>query len=388
MNRRAMLGALAAGMASGAARPAEAIPLLFSAAARVGSALVLSGGGARGAYEAGVVEGLVRAAGVTDGQPLPDVDVVIGTSIGAINGWFVATAQYSRLRESWSEIASTQLFRPKRQYAALDAPSAGVATRMMQGLSLLSNLNRSIGGIFDPEPIRAWLRSKVDPEIATAVPFAFNAADIRNMRASYFYFGDRQSDDSQQQRVVLEALGRISGMPASARPAKPVLHDALYASIALPMLLDPIELVVDGVPGLFVDGGSSDNSAIDIARVVAKRINAVFVDPATSNITPTNAIAAGLGSFNLLQQRVLDASLRTAYNATMEKRLFAKAQLNAEQRAYLDTVYDVDLHILRPSEDLPAGIGDFHDAAKLASAYALGAADAARGWQPYAPPTG
>ena len=319
MNRQAMLAALAAGLASAASRPAEAIPILSSPQARVGTALVLSGGGARGAYEAGVIEGLARAAGVSDGEPLPDVDVVIGTSIGAINGWFVATAQYSRLRAAWSEISGAQLFRPKRQYAKLDNPSAGVATRMMQGLSLLANLNRSIGGIFDSQPIRAWLQSNVDPGVPTVVPFAFNAADIRNMRAAYFYFGDGESDDSQQQGAVLRALGGISGMPASARPAKPILHDALYASIALPLLLDPIELLIDGVPGLFVDGGSSDNSAIDIARVIAKRINAIFVAPAVSTIVPESAIAAGLGSFNLLQQRVLDASLRTAYSSTLAR---------------------------------------------------------------------
>ena len=62
--------------------------------------------------------------------------------------------------------------------------------------------------------------------------------------------------------------------------------------------------------------------------------------------------------------------------------------MNAAQRSFLDTVYDVDLHILRPSADLSSDIGDFHDAAKLEASYALGLADAAIGWQPYAPPSG
>ncbi len=390
MNRRASLATLAAGVASVAARPVvAAAPAFSSPDTRLGTAIVLSGGGARGAYEAGVIEGLVRAAGVNDGEPLPGIDVVIGTSIGAINGWFVATAQYSRLREAWGTISGSELFRPKRSYASLDRPSSGVATRMMQGLSLLANLNRTMGGIFDAGPIKAWLRANIDPHRRTVVPLVFNAADIRNMRAAYFYLagsGDASAADSEIARTVLRALAGISGMAAATQRATPILHDALYASVALPLLLDPIELVIDGVPGLFVDGGSSDNTAIDIARVVAKRVNAVFVDPIAPSIAPTNAISAGLGSFNLLQQRVLDASLRGAYAASVEKRMFAGAVLSTEQRAYLDTVYDVDLGILRPSVDLPGGIGDFHDAQKLGASYALGLADAATGWKPYEPP--
>jgi predicted acylesterase/phospholipase RssA len=396
LNRRTLLRRVAAGtvtalaglpVAASAASPQAApagVPVT-SAASRVGTALVLSGGGARGAYEAGVIEGLVRAAGVADGEPLPGIDTVVGTSIGAINGWFVATAQYSKLRAAWYTIAGTDLFRPKRSYRKLDVPSAGVATRLMEGLALLANLNRSLGGILDAEPIKAWLRANIDPERPVLVPYAFNAADIRNQRSAYFYvinatLGPAAADP------VLRALAGISGMVALAQPARPILHDALYASIALPLLLDPIELVVAGVPGLFVDGGSADNTAIDLARVVTRRINAVLVNPPTTAFMPPNAIAAGLGSFNLLQARVLDASLRSAAEATTLKRMFDGSPVTAAQRAYLDGVYDVDLGILRPAVELPSGIGDFHDAAALDASYRAGIADAAQGWADYESP--
>jgi NTE family protein len=52
--------------------------------------LVLSGGGARGAYEVGVLSGIAEAVGAT---PRPLFQVVAGTSVGAINGaWLVANA--------------------------------------------------------------------------------------------------------------------------------------------------------------------------------------------------------------------------------------------------------------------------------------------------------
>ena len=351
---------------------------------RLGSILVLSGGGARGAYEAGVIEGLVQRAGVHDGQPIPGVDAVVGTSIGAINGWFVATAQYAALRAAWQSISGANLFRLKRRYAAMTEPSSGVATRLMQSLSLLANLNRTMDGIFDAAPIKAWLRRNIDPAQRPVVPLIFNASDIRNQRGAYFYAVEEPANEAQG-RLTLRQLESISGIPAVAQSAQHMLHDALYASIALPLLFDPIELVVDGVSGLFVDGGSSDNTAIDIARILGPRVNAILVDPPMTLYEPTNAIAAALGSFNLLQRRVLEASLRNAYTTTIVKRTLAGAPINAAQRAFLDGLYDVDLGILRPTSELPGDLGDFQNEQKLQDAYDRGIADAAGGWSPYVP---
>jgi predicted acylesterase/phospholipase RssA len=382
-SRRAALALLAAGTAAGFTRaPALSEP---APDGRVGSSLVLSGGGARGAYEAGVIEGLVQGAGVRDGEKLPGIDLVIGTSIGALNGWFVATAQYSALRRAWQDISASNLFRLKRQYAGLDNPNTFFASRIFESLSMLANLNRSMAGIFDSEPLKGWLRANVDPSYSPVVPFVFNAADICNMRAAYFYVRD-DGIDEQELKSVMCSIEAVSGLPATAQPAGQMLHDALYASIALPLLLDPIDLVVGGEHGLFVDGGSCDNSAIDFARVSSRRVNVILTDPASVQFKPTNAVMAGLGSFNLLQRRALDASLRSAHFETAGKRLFAAAATNGEQRAYLDSVFDVELAVLRPAAELETGYGGFHDADKLRAAYDLGRGDARAGWSPYSPP--
>jgi predicted acylesterase/phospholipase RssA len=369
------------------AAAASAQPLVAptSPDTRLGTILVLSGGGTRGAYEAGVIEGIVRSSGVRDGEPLPGVDAVVGTSIGAINGWFVSTAQYSALRNAWNTISKANIFRLKRRYAALARPNAFVLTRVMESLSLLANLNRSMDGVFDAEPIMAWLRNRIDPSLPTVVPLIFNASDIRNQREAYFYAVDPSAGEFVQ-LLMLQALDNISGLPALAEPAQGVLHNALYASIALPLMFDPIELVVDSVPGLFVDGGSSDNTAIDIARVAGRRLNVVLVDPPSTSFRPTNAVSAALGSFNLLQRRVLEASLRSAYTTTQVKRTLATARVNAAQRTFLNGLYDVDLGILSPKVELAADLGDFQDQVKLQRNYDQGLADAATGWSPYKPP--
>jgi predicted acylesterase/phospholipase RssA len=385
---RFLAGTTAALAYSTAASDASSSPTPVGVApdGRCESALVLSGGGARGAYEAGVIEGLANAAGVLDGEALPGFDVVIGTSIGAINGWFVATAQYSALRRAWRDVSGSTLFRPKRRYAALENPRADFLSRIVESLSLLSSLNRTMAGIFDPGPIKEWIRAKVDPDRRPVVPFYFNAADICNMRAAYFYVSAAEMNADIAQSLTCSIEG-VSGMPAATQAAGSMLHDALYASIALPLLLDPIKLRVAGKDGLFVDGGSCDNSAIDIARVLACHVNVILGDPAEVEFNPQNAVDAGFGSFNLLQRRALDASLRSAYFETAGKRLFQRSATRSDQRAYLDSVFDTDLAIMRPAAAVGAGYGDFHDTAKLRASYELRVRDASQGWASYSLPS-
>lgn len=59
-------------------------------------ALVLSGGGAKGAYEAGCLKAL-QELGYT-------FDIVTGTSIGALNGLLIAQQDYDKLYKLWDEL--------------------------------------------------------------------------------------------------------------------------------------------------------------------------------------------------------------------------------------------------------------------------------------------
>ena len=56
-----------------------------------GLGLILSGGGARGAYEVGVLE-YIFSEFVDSRGNTPNVDLISGTSVGAVNGAFVASA--------------------------------------------------------------------------------------------------------------------------------------------------------------------------------------------------------------------------------------------------------------------------------------------------------
>lgn len=83
-------------------------------------ALVLSGGGARGAYEAGVLRFLFEELPKDLGHA-PQFDVVTGTSVGAIHACFVAaTAHQSAgrgrlLRDIWESLEARSLFGSRLQ---------------------------------------------------------------------------------------------------------------------------------------------------------------------------------------------------------------------------------------------------------------------------------
>src|SRR5690348_1801450 len=77
-------------------------------------AMILSGGGARGAYEVGVLwyifDDLVRVLGAP-----PRIDVLCGTSVGAINACFLAAhlgdtvLGLRRLVELWTDLELTRV---------------------------------------------------------------------------------------------------------------------------------------------------------------------------------------------------------------------------------------------------------------------------------------
>lgn len=95
-------------------------------------ALVLSGGGARGAYEVGVLSYLYGELTRQRGGVVPRVDVICGTSVGAINGCYLAAhmadpvAGMKRLVDLWTSIAFEQVLRfDLRQLARLPRVLSG-----------------------------------------------------------------------------------------------------------------------------------------------------------------------------------------------------------------------------------------------------------------------
>ena len=187
-------------------------------AAPGGTAFVLGGGGVLGAAEVGMLQALLEH------HIRPDL--VVGTSVGAINGALVAAdpapAAADRLRALWEELASRQIF------------GGSVLGRMSTLVRTGTHVHRS-------EPLRALLEANlpVGTFAELQVPFQCVAASIE--RAAERWFSDGP------------------------------LVDAVLASCAVPGLLPPVEL--DGEH--YLDGGLVHS--IPVGRAVALGAGTVYV---------------------------------------------------------------------------------------------------------------
>jgi NTE family protein len=119
--------------------------------------LVLAGGGARGAYEAGVLRALLPALAERGEGP----DIVVGTSVGALNAAYLATnadedvaTLVENVRQEWLSISYSDVlesFLSLRELATAWRLPLGVVDRRVLPYSLL-----------DPKPLRAKLEALVD----------------------------------------------------------------------------------------------------------------------------------------------------------------------------------------------------------------------------------
>ncbi|PRY48952.1 NTE family protein [Geodermatophilus tzadiensis] len=183
-----------------------------------GTAFVLGGGGVLGAAEVGMLQALLER-GV---RP----DLVVGTSVGAINGAVVAAdpgpAAVDRLRAVWEQLAGQGVF------------AGSVFARV-------GTLVRTRTHLHPREPLRELLESHLPvPTFADLqVPFQCVAASIE--RAAEHWFTDGP------------------------------LVDAVLASCAVPGLLPPVRLGGEH----YLDGGLVHS--IPVGRAVALGASTVYV---------------------------------------------------------------------------------------------------------------
>jgi NTE family protein len=117
-------------------------------------ALVLSGGGAKGAWEAGVASELLAR-----GAP---IRLVAGSSAGALNAAMVADGRLDRLESVWRSITREQIYllRPAVVFGGL-----------LPGWLTLLALNRA-GSLLDATPLRTLITETIDFARVRASPVA------------------------------------------------------------------------------------------------------------------------------------------------------------------------------------------------------------------------
>jgi NTE family protein len=209
-------------------------------------ALVLSGGGGRGAYEAGVA----KACFERDFH----FDLIVGTSIGALNAALVGQNDLGLLEEMWQRIRSSDVYK---------LPSPGHLRRVIFGQQL---------GLLNTAPLEALLRSCVSLEKLKSArsKVGFVTTDLCGLGTRVF-----TSDEIETQEDLI---------------------DILMASSAIPLLFPPRKLNGEGC---WMDGGLVRNTPIQAAiNLGATEIYAVLVEP--------NSVDACPSSLTQLISRVLE----------------------------------------------------------------------------------
>jgi len=115
-------------------------------------ALVLQGGGALGAYQAGVYQALSEA----DIHP----DWIAGVSIGAINAAIIAgnplNSRVDRLREFWTQVTADGLW-PFLAEASLGPARGDTVRNLLNHMSATVALASGASGFFAVRPLTPWL---------------------------------------------------------------------------------------------------------------------------------------------------------------------------------------------------------------------------------------
>ena len=115
--------------------------------------LALQGGGALGAYQAGVYAALAES-GI---QP----DWIAGISIGAINAAIIAgnppNSRVERLREFWTQVTTDGLW-PGLGDGAMGIAGGEAVRNLLNQMSAGFALTRGARGFFAPRPVTPWLQ--------------------------------------------------------------------------------------------------------------------------------------------------------------------------------------------------------------------------------------
>jgi NTE family protein len=259
-------------------------------------ALVLSGGGARGAYEVGVLSYLYGELTRMRGGAVPRVDVICGTSVGAINGCYLAAhmadpvSGVKRLVDLWTSIAFEQVLR-------FDLRQAMRLPQVLRG-------GAQATGLFDVQPMIDLVTREISWKM---VGRSLRRGLLRGLSVSATEIGTGRTTlfmDTAPDVPLPVGLG-----------ARVVVERQLIgpqhalASAAIPLVFPPVRIG----SSLYCDGGLRQNTPIAPAiRLGAERILVVGLSREPRghlvNESPTSRINEAPGALFLLG-KVLNAFL-------------------------------------------------------------------------------
>ena len=244
--------------------------------------LVLSGGGSKGAYEAGVYKALRKLH--------INIDIVTGTSIGAVNGMMIVQKSYYKIRKFWRSVSFSKIYKeeefPIIKDLKLSKVYAQYAKAFINGGGLdVSKMAKMFDEYYNP---RKFFNSNIDFGVVTY-----------NMT---------------KRKPVIKKKKDLT--PKN-------LKDYILASASCYPAFQPYKIGKD----LYIDGGYHDNLPINLAaelgatKIIAVDLRAIglkkkIVDSSIDIITiaPKNKIA----SFLIFDKNYAREAVKFGYNDAMK----------------------------------------------------------------------
>jgi NTE family protein len=214
--------------------------------------LVLSGGGARGAYEAGAISVLAPALQAREERP----SLLVGTSAGAINAAYLAASahgdaaqQVEGLLDRWRQATKDEVIRPILRHQM-------PMTALRYAGELLSLPRVRLASLLDPKPLEGNLHRWVNwPDlhhnVATGVLEAFAVIATAARSGRTVVFVENSTQTAFRHSHALEYVHtKLAG-------------EHVRASAAIPILFPPVRIdTPTEVRGWYVDGGTRLNTPI------------------------------------------------------------------------------------------------------------------------------
>lgn len=239
-----------------------------------GLGLILSGGGARGAYEVGVLDYIFNEFVDERGVP-PRVDLISGTSVGAVNGTFVAST-ITELRSSMKTLVSV--------WTTLQLDDVlGFGLRQAAGLYRVLLGGSQARGIFDP----SRLSNLVGKHIRwRQLRHNIRSGKLRALTVSTTHVG------SGQPVIFVDAAPGVGipkslGLHALVRRAKIGQHHVL-ASAAIPLVFPAVEVGEE----IHCDGGLRLNTPMGPSIHLGMN-RLLVVGLSTPDVSGRNAVQDG-----------------------------------------------------------------------------------------------
>jgi NTE family protein len=337
-------------------------------------AIVLAGGGARGAYEAGVLrylfEDFKRDTGID-----PTVDIVCGTSVGAIHACYLAANIHdteghgNALVKIWEELRADEVFRfrfrdlfklPRRMMGmrrVAESLAAGRRPDRLFGLLDTDPLERLVLNAIPWKGIRENIRAGVIESVCIA------ATQIATGRAVVFVEQKDRALPSWADQTNIR-MQPIRLMPVHA-----------LASAAIPLLFPAVRVGAR----YYADGGLRLNTPLAPAvRLGANRVLVIGLSHGAKGLGASESLAqertVGFGNPMFLLGKILNALMLSPLDADLARLRYINQIVENGKTAYGEDFLDrinavadqkgdrpiqqIDHVVIRPSVDLGLVAGE------------------------------